>query len=95
MPRAGKNGPSWLDTIASSNRLNPVLPSAQIGSLRTEKKPTVRLAGKVQKIGKDVGASEKVEIAVEGANDLYKEIRIENTLEDSEGRRYDLKKVPK
>lgn len=34
---------------------------------------------------------EKAEIAVEGADHLYKEIRIENTLEDEQGRKVKLK----
>jgi hypothetical protein len=35
---------------------------------------------------------EKAEIAVEGADDLYKEIRIENTLADEEGNEVRLKR---
>jgi hypothetical protein len=35
---------------------------------------------------------EKAQIAVEGADDLYKEIRIENTLTDENGRTVRLKK---
>jgi hypothetical protein len=35
---------------------------------------------------------EKAEIAVEGADDLYKEIRIENTLVDEEGNEVRLKR---
>jgi hypothetical protein len=35
---------------------------------------------------------EKAEIAIEGADDLYREIRIENTLEDGEGNKVKLKK---
>lgn len=34
---------------------------------------------------------EKAEIAVEGADHLYREIRIENTLEDEKGRKVKLK----
>ena len=35
---------------------------------------------------------EKAEIEVKGADDLYKEIRIENTLQDSKGKKVKLKK---
>ena len=34
---------------------------------------------------------EKAEIEVKGADDLYKEIRIENTLEDADGKKVKLK----
>jgi hypothetical protein len=49
--------------------------------------------GKVQKIIKSPvpGIPEKAEIAVEGADDLYREIRIENTLEDDKGNQVKLK----
>ena len=49
--------------------------------------------GKVQKIlkGPYRGAPEKAEIAVEGADELYKEIRIENRLEDENGNNVKLK----
>lgn len=54
----------------------------------TEKeKPAVTVPGTVQKIIKPLipGQPEKAEIAIEGADDLYKEIRIENKLTNSEG----------
>jgi hypothetical protein len=40
--------------------------------------------GKVQKIIKPAhqGDKEKAEISIQGADELYKEIRVENTLED-------------
>ncbi len=49
--------------------------------------------GKVQKIIKPPlpGVPEKAEIAVEGADDLYREIRIENKLEDDKGNEVKLK----
>jgi hypothetical protein len=57
-------------------------------------KPNVTLPGKVEHIIKSVHPSEpeKAQIAVEGADDLYKEIRIENTLTDENGRTVRLKK---
>jgi hypothetical protein len=56
-------------------------------------KPSVTLPGIVQKIIKPVvpQANEKAEIAVEGADHLYREIRIENKLTDEGGRPVKLK----
>ena len=50
-------------------------------------KPSVTLPGVVEKVIKPphMGVPEKAEIAVEGADDLYREIRIENKLTDNEG----------
>ena len=49
--------------------------------------------GTVQKIieSSDPGIPEKAEIAVEGADELYREIRIENTLTDEKGNEVKLK----
>ena len=57
------------------------------------KKPKTTRPGVVQKIIKSPFPSEpeKAEIAVEGADHLYKEIRIENTLTDEHGRKVKLK----
>jgi hypothetical protein len=51
-------------------------------------KPSVTLPGKVEKIIPGVvrAMPEKAQIAVEGAEDLYKEIRVENTLQDENGK---------
>lgn len=53
----------------------------------------VKKIGTVQKIIKPVHSDEpeKAEIAVQGADDLYREIRIENTLEDDNGKKVKLK----
>jgi hypothetical protein len=50
-------------------------------------KPSTNLSGTVEKIIKPIGPKEpeKAQIAVEQADHLYKEIRIENTLTDSDG----------
>jgi hypothetical protein len=53
-------------------------------------KPTVTLAGTVQKIVNH-GEPEKAEIIIDEADDLYREIRIPNVLEDSEGKEVKLK----
>ena len=56
-------------------------------------KPSVTLPGTVEKIIKPVvpGEPEKAQIRVEGAEDLYKEIRIDNTLQDKNGEDLSLK----
>ena len=55
-------------------------------------KPAVTLPGTVQKIihSPDPRIPEKAEIAIEGADELYKEIRIENTLTDGKGNEVEL-----
>ena len=55
--------------------------------------PSATLPAIVEKIIKPQypGAPEKAQIAVEGADHLYREIRIENTLEDENGDKVKLK----
>ena len=62
-----------------------------------EKPVATTLPATVQKIipSHDPALPEKAEIAVEGADELYKEIRIENTLIDEKGREVKLKKGAK
>jgi hypothetical protein len=57
-------------------------------------KPNVTLPGKVEKIIKspDPSEPEKAEISIEGADTLYQEIRIENSLTDENGDEFHLKK---
>jgi hypothetical protein len=57
------------------------------------KKPKSVKPGTVQKIIKSPFPQEpeKAQIAVEGADDLYREIRIENTLVDDQGHKVKLK----
>jgi uncharacterized protein YfaS (alpha-2-macroglobulin family) len=56
-------------------------------------KSSVTLPGTVEKVIKSPhsGVPEKAEIAVEGADDLYREIRIENKLTDEDGNEVKLK----
>jgi predicted DNA-binding antitoxin AbrB/MazE fold protein len=53
----------------------------------TAAKPSTTLPGTVEKIIKPIHPQEpeKAEIAIEGADHLYREIRIENTLTDENG----------
>ena len=59
-----------------------------------EDKPSVTLPGKVEKIipSHHPSQPEKAQIAIEGADDLYREIRIENSLTDEDGNEVRLKK---
>jgi hypothetical protein len=55
-------------------------------------KPNITLPGKVAKIIPPVnGDEEKAQIEVEGGDHLYKEIRVENTLQDGDGNEVKLK----
>jgi hypothetical protein len=56
-------------------------------------KPNVTLPGKVEKIieARDWDEPEKAQISVDGADTLYKEIRIENTLTNENGEEVKLK----
>jgi len=60
----------------------------------SEKKANVTLPGTVEKIipafGDDI--PEKAEIKIEGADDLYREVRIENKMIDAGGNTVKLKK---
>jgi hypothetical protein len=62
-------------------------------TFQTTEKPAITLPAVVEKIVKSVDPSEpeKAQIAVHGADDLYREIRIENTLEDADGEKVKLK----
>ena len=66
--------------------------SAHSKSTSKPKPKTVR-PGRVEKIIKSPfpNEPEKAEIAVEGADHLYREIRIENTLKDENGNQVKLK----
>jgi uncharacterized protein YfaS (alpha-2-macroglobulin family) len=59
----------------------------------SQKKPKTRKPGTVKKIIKPPIPieQEKAEIEVEGADDLYREIRIENTLVSEDGKKVKLK----
>jgi hypothetical protein len=61
--------------------------------MKTRKKPKTTRPGTVEKIINSPipHEPEKAEIAVEGADHLYREIRIENTLQDDKGREVKLK----
>jgi predicted DNA-binding antitoxin AbrB/MazE fold protein len=58
-----------------------------------EEKATITLPGTVEKIIKPLHPAlpEQAQIVVEGAEELYREIRIENTLTDNNGDKVKLK----
>jgi hypothetical protein len=70
----------------------PSKETAMAEKLPTEK-PAVTLPGKVEKIIQtpDLDEPEKAQISVEGADTLYKELRIENELTDEKGKKVRLK----
>ena len=59
----------------------------------TEEKPAVTWPGKVERIieNADPDEPEKAQISVEGADALYREIRIENALSDDKGKKVRMK----
>lgn len=61
--------------------------------VNTDQKPSVTLPGTVEKVIKPIHPSlpEKAQIAVESADELYREIRIENVFKDEDGQRVVLK----
>ena len=59
------------------------------------KKAKTTKPGRVQKLIKSPFEPEKAEIAVEGADHLYREIRIENSLRDEHGKKVKLKQGEK
>jgi len=65
----------------------------QLGSPEEKDKPSTTLPGTVQKIIKpiDLDAEDTAEISIEKAEDLYREIRVENTLKDENGQEVALK----
>ena len=60
---------------------------------KPEQKPSVTLPGRVEKVieARRPSEPEKAQISVEGADVLYKEIRIENSLTDKNGEEVRLK----
>jgi hypothetical protein len=64
-----------------------------MGDPESKDKPSTTLAGTVQKIIKpiDPDAEDTAEISIEKAEDLYREIRVENTLKDANGEKVGLK----
>lgn len=80
------------DLIAAWNEAARVDKTVQEkGGTEMAERATVTLPGVVQKVIQRPAEPLKAEIAVEGADPLYKEIRIVNTLEDEAGREVELK----
>jgi hypothetical protein len=53
----------------------------------SDEKPSITLPGTVEKViqSRHPSLPEKAQIAIEGADELYREIRIDNVLTDNEG----------
>jgi hypothetical protein len=84
--RLFRHWPSWkLNTGYKMNVEVPTMPD--------DEKPSTTLPGTVEKIIKPwvSGEPEKAQISVEGADHLYREIRIENNLTNAEGETVSLK----
>ena len=64
-----------------------------MGSPEEKDKPSTTLPGTVEKIIKPIlpGEAEKAQINIEGAEELYREIRVDNTLKDKKGNEVALK----
>jgi predicted DNA-binding antitoxin AbrB/MazE fold protein len=64
-----------------------------MGSPEEKDKPSTTLPGTVEKIIKPIDPRdpEKAQIDITGADDLYREIRIDNTLKDDKGEEVTLK----
>jgi hypothetical protein len=80
-----------LSATIKTSKLLPV--PAHLEERLMPDNPSATLPGTVNKIIKSPhpGVPEKAEISVEGADDLYREIRIENTLTDEKGNEVKLK----
>jgi hypothetical protein len=63
------------------------------GSANSDEKPSVTLPATVERVIKPLhpGLPEKAQISIEGAEELYREIRIENVLVDQHGEEVALK----
>jgi hypothetical protein len=68
--------------------------SVQSNGNGSSDKATITLPAIVEKVIRSVNPDEpdKVQIAIEGADELYREIRVENTLHDPDGNPVSLKK---
>ena len=63
-------------------------------SAKVPKKASTKLSGKVEKVIKphpESGEPEKAQIAVEGADHLYRELRVPNKLTNEDGKKVKLK----
>jgi predicted DNA-binding antitoxin AbrB/MazE fold protein len=69
------------------------MPNVNSGNDTSADKPAVTLPGTVEKILPSVGPREpeKAQIAIHGAEPLYRELRIENSLKDQSGHKVKLK----
>src|SRR5713101_8262420 len=94
-PQAGRWPPRrfFRCVISRSNISTWLRGGEQMGSAEEKDKPSTTLPGTVEKIIKPIlpGEAEKAQIDIEGAEELYREIRIDNTLKNSKGEEVSLK----
>ena len=69
------------------------MPNVNSGNDNSTEKPAVTLPGTVEKIlpSVDPREPEKAQIAIHGAEPLYREVRIDNSLKDESGNEVKLK----
>jgi len=79
--RSNEHGTTIVATV-------PLLGTAFTDSAKSDEKLSTTLAGTVEKVIESPHPSvpERAQIAIEGADELYREIRVENTLKDDAGR---------
>jgi hypothetical protein len=84
------NTAAWQAATHGGDKMN-VQSNGKEGS---SDKATITLPGTVEKIirSNHPGEPDKVQIAIEGADELYREIRVENTLHGPDGNAVCLKK---
>jgi hypothetical protein len=86
-------GHGQLGILVRSQSISPGKKGGSVVS-NEHSKATTTLPGKVERVisaHPPSGEPEKAQIAVEGADDLYREIRVPNTLMDDKGRKVKLK----
>jgi hypothetical protein len=79
-------GATWRSHATQSCYIGRKLPNSS-GTPRHDEKSSATLPGRVEKVIKPIHPSqpEKAQISVDGADHLYREIRLENKLTDEKG----------
>lgn len=84
-----------LHTVEISRQMSPVCSTVVYvrKGVNVKEKPSIELTGVVEKVipSPHPAEPEKAQIVIEGAENLYREIRIENSLTDQNGNTVHLK----